>query len=213
MAGMLKELKNSKELIKVHVEIYGNLPEVSITLKASEGIKTREHKGVYHLPSSSSQVGAIVNLDSMRDHLCITISSPKPDTKFSTRTISHINYFYDSFQYPLLIPNGDMGYSFHMKRSDRLDGTTRVYGTLTPCMFYASLYMEREGVFNYITKCRRLFQQFTVDNYVKVETSRLIFLEKNKKRNQKGARRHFTRRRRAKFWTANHYSSIICRWP
>ncbi|XP_076062385.1 uncharacterized protein LOC143037725 [Oratosquilla oratoria] len=144
LTGMLKELKTAKELIRVHVEKYGKLPEMSITLKAVEGIKTREHKGVYHIPSSS-QVGAIVNFDS----------------------------------YPLLIPNGDIGYSFTMKCANS------TLNTLTPCMFYASLYMERECVYNYMTKCRRLFQQFVVDNYVKVETARLSFIEFNQNKIRK----------------------------
>ncbi|XP_076059364.1 uncharacterized protein LOC143035974 [Oratosquilla oratoria] len=143
--GMLKELKTAKELIRVHVEKYGKLPEMSITLKAVEGIKTREHKDVYHLPSSSSQVGAIVNFDS----------------------------------YPLLIPNGDIGYSFTMICANS------TLNTLIPCMFYSSLYMEREGVYNYMTKCRRLFQQFVVDNYVKVETARLSFIEFNQNKIRK----------------------------
>ncbi|XP_076069742.1 uncharacterized protein LOC143041618 [Oratosquilla oratoria] len=83
--------------------------------------------------------------------------------------------------YPLLIPNGDIGYSLKMSRVNKSDGPAKTYTTLTPCMFYASLYMEREGVYNYITKCRRLFQQFTVDNYVKVVNSRLSFIEINQK--------------------------------
>ncbi|XP_076049464.1 uncharacterized protein LOC143030187 [Oratosquilla oratoria] len=37
--------------------------------------------------------------------------------------------------------------------------------------------MEREGVFNYKTKGRSLFQQFAVDNFVKVESNKLSFLE------------------------------------
>ncbi|XP_076031041.1 uncharacterized protein LOC143019228 [Oratosquilla oratoria] len=41
--------------------------------------------------------------------------------------------------------------------------------------------MEREDIFNYLTKGRRLFKQFTVDNYVKVESSKLSYLEFNQK--------------------------------
>ncbi|XP_076057681.1 uncharacterized protein LOC143035066 [Oratosquilla oratoria] len=171
LTGMLKEVDTSK----------GELPEVSITLKASEGVNTREHKGVYHLPSSSSHVGAIVNLDSMRDTLSITVDSPKPGSKYLTKCISHNNFFYDPFQYPLIILDGDIGYSYTMRLADKADGTARLYGSLTPRKFYASLYMEREGVFNYLTKCRRLFQQFAVDNYVKVESTRLSYIEHNQK--------------------------------
>ncbi|KAK4318666.1 hypothetical protein Pmani_010360 [Petrolisthes manimaculis] len=48
-------------------------------------------------------------------------------------------------------------------------------------MFYASLYMERKDQFNYITKSRMLFQQYAVDNYVKVETARLAYIRLNQK--------------------------------
>ncbi|XP_076037450.1 uncharacterized protein LOC143022924 [Oratosquilla oratoria] len=128
LSKILKEVETAKDLIRLHVEKNGKVPEVSITLKSAEGIQTREHKGVYHLPTSSSSVGAIVNLDTSNRHLQITIESPKPDTKYNTKIVTHENVFYDAFQYPLLIPNGN---------------------------------------------------QFVVDNYVKVESMRLAFIENN----------------------------------
>ncbi|XP_076069711.1 uncharacterized protein LOC143041586 [Oratosquilla oratoria] len=111
LSGMLKELETAKQLMEALVKKYGKLPQVSITLKAAENLTTREHKGVYHLPTSSSQVGAIVNLGPSRDPLEIVIGSPKEDSKFSLRLMSHTNFFYDVFQYPLLFPNGDVGHS------------------------------------------------------------------------------------------------------
>ncbi|XP_076047345.1 uncharacterized protein LOC143028872 [Oratosquilla oratoria] len=159
---------------------------MSITLHAAEKFSTREHKGVYHLPSSSSQVGAIVNLDPSKDHLQIMISSPKEGSKYNLRFVKHNNYFYDSFQYPLLFLNGDLGHSYKMTKLDKVEcsesrRTTKTYNVLTPCMYYSSLYMEREGQFNYLTKGRRLFQQFVVDNYVKAEANRFSFIEMNQK--------------------------------
>ncbi|XP_076031073.1 uncharacterized protein LOC143019319 [Oratosquilla oratoria] len=184
LSGMLKELETAKQLMEAHVKKYGKLPQVSITLKAAENITTREHKGVYHLPTSSSQVGAIVNLGPSRDPLEIVIGSPKEDSKFSLRLMSHTNFFYDVFQYPLLFPNGDVGHSCTLKKQRKADiccskHVPATYSRLSPCMYYASLYMEREGVFNYVTKGARLFQQFVVDNYVKVESDRLSFIEHN----------------------------------
>ena len=180
LSNILKEVENSKELIRQHVEKTGNIPNVRITLKTAEGVHTREHKGVYNLPTSSSSVGAIVDLDtSTKRHLQITIESPIPGSKFKTKFINHDNIFYDAFQYPLLIPNGDLGYSYSMNLISKKGGKQRVYNRLTAADYYASLYMEREGVFNYVTKCCRLFQQFVVDNYVKVETLRLGFIQMN----------------------------------
>ncbi|XP_076037203.1 uncharacterized protein LOC143022743 [Oratosquilla oratoria] len=186
LSGMLKELESAKQLMEAHIKKYGDVPKMSITLHAAEKFSTREHKGVYHLPSSSSQVGAIVNLDPSKDHLQIMISSPKEGSKYNLRFVKHNNYFYDSFQYPLLFLNGDLGHSYKMTKLDKVEcsesrRTTKTYNVLTPCMYYSSLYMEREGQFNYLTKGRRLFQQFVVDNYVKAEANRLSFIEMNQK--------------------------------
>ncbi|XP_076041833.1 uncharacterized protein LOC143025715 [Oratosquilla oratoria] len=124
------------------------------------------------------------NLGPSRDPLEIVIGSPKEDSKFSLRLMSHTNFFYDVFQYPLLFPNGDVGHSCTLKKQRKADiccskHIPATYSRLSPCMYYASLYMEREGVFNYVTKGARLFQQFVVDNYVKVESDRLSFIEHN----------------------------------
>ncbi|KAK4295430.1 hypothetical protein Pmani_032000 [Petrolisthes manimaculis] len=63
LKGLLNEFANTKELMNDYVRAYGKILEIAITLKSSEGLNTTEHKGVYHLPSSSSQVVTIVNLD------------------------------------------------------------------------------------------------------------------------------------------------------
>ncbi|XP_076037627.1 uncharacterized protein LOC143023043 [Oratosquilla oratoria] len=189
--------------VSEHVNKTESMPAVSITLRAADGIKTKEHKGLYHLPSASSQVGGIVSFEPNRDPLEITVTSPLPGSNFKTTSLSHLKFHYDAFQYPLLIPNGDIGYCHSMERlskvrvrgleppeEDECDASTgpstsSTYKRLSPCMFYSFLYMEREGVFNHITKCRRLFQQFVVDNYVKVESNRLSYLEMNQKRIRK----------------------------
>lgn len=52
------------------------IPEMSITHRTAEGMQTREHKGLYHLPSSTSQVGAVVKLDTMSKGLEINNKDP-----------------------------------------------------------------------------------------------------------------------------------------
>ncbi|XP_076030510.1 uncharacterized protein LOC143018816 [Oratosquilla oratoria] len=167
---ILKEAETSAKLVQAYVTQHSSLPDVTITLKTAENVSTREHKGVYHLPMASCQVGAIVNLGPDTDTLKVRIASPLPDSKYAIKMISSTNYFYDLFQYPMLIPNGDKGYSLNMEKN----GSAK---RLTALMYYSALYMEREGIFNHITKCRRLFQQFVVDNYVKIESSRLCYFE------------------------------------
>lgn len=46
--------------------------------------------------------------------------------------------------------------------------------------FYAYRLMIRQDVENHLLRCRRLFQQFVVDMYVKIETERLNFIRFNK---------------------------------
>lgn len=145
ISGILNELDSTKELIKQHLERTGKLPDVSINLKAAVDVRTKGHKGVYHLPTTSSCVGAIVNLDSTNRHLQIAIQSPKPDTKLPTKLVNHNNVFYDAFQYPMLIPHGNIGYT-HTLRLTQMGGKKRIYDRLTPADYYASLYMERENI-------------------------------------------------------------------
>ncbi|XP_076069172.1 uncharacterized protein LOC143041212 [Oratosquilla oratoria] len=172
LKGMLEEIKTAKKLIETYVENRKKIPDVTISLETAEKVRTKEHKGVYSLPTASCQVGAIVNFGPDKDTLKVTIASPLPDSNFALRMLSSTNFFYDIFQYPLLLPNGDRGYSFKMEKK----GSSKCLSAL---MYYSALYMEREGIFNYILRGRRLFQQFVVDNYVKIETSRLRFLEYN----------------------------------
>jgi len=42
--------------------------------------------------------------------------------------------------------------------------------------FYSYRLMIREGEVNHILMCRRLFHQFAVDMYVKIETERLLYV-------------------------------------
>ncbi|KAK4318665.1 hypothetical protein Pmani_010359 [Petrolisthes manimaculis] len=118
LKGLLGEYSSTKSLMSDYIKNHGEITEMSITLKSSEGLNTREHKGVYHLLTSSSQVGAIVNLDSDTDHLSITVRSPKPDSKYRVFILNHHNYFYDWFQYPLIIPNGDIGCHYQLRAGD-----------------------------------------------------------------------------------------------
>ncbi|XP_076057276.1 uncharacterized protein LOC143034815 [Oratosquilla oratoria] len=68
-----------------------------------------------------------------------------------------------------------------MKKQGKAGKEVGTYNRLSASMYYSSLYMERDGVFNYLTKGRRLFQQFAVDNYVKIESNKLSYLQQNQK--------------------------------
>lgn len=83
LEGLLKEFSTVKQMTE-YVQKHQKILEMSITLRKAEGMQTREHKGVYHLISSTSHMGAIVNLDTMSKGLEITIRSPHPDFKIAS---------------------------------------------------------------------------------------------------------------------------------
>ncbi|PWZ18516.1 ATP-dependent DNA helicase PIF1 [Zea mays] len=64
---------------------------------------------------------------------------------------------YDALSYPLFFPRGELGW-------------------------HANIPKIRPGVFNPILHGKRLFQQFAVDTYIKIESSRLDFIRKNQDR-------------------------------
>ncbi|XP_076065324.1 uncharacterized protein LOC143039331 [Oratosquilla oratoria] len=174
---ILTEIENANELIQLHVEKHEQIPEMSIVLKSVGDAATKEHKGVYHLPTAAVTVGAIVDLDSSTDPLQITISSPKKGSKYNLQYVYHNSLYYDIFQYPILIPNGDMGFT-HVLQKQKKIGSGK-YTNLSPSAYYSSLLMERDGSCLFLSKCRTLFQRFVVDSYVKIESNRLHYFERN----------------------------------
>ena len=183
---LLAEFKNVSELIELRLAENDALPEVKITLKSAKNIETEQHKGTYHLPTATSEVAAIVNFNVCeRPSLQVVLSSPKPDSKYSSVIIDSKNAFYDPMQYPMLLPNGDEGHNVYMKKEEGLKRKKMIETRLTQTMYYRSFVMEREGVFNYTNRGRRLFQQFLVDMYVKIETNNLSFFLANQQKIRK----------------------------
>ncbi|XP_076036406.1 uncharacterized protein LOC143022191 [Oratosquilla oratoria] len=174
---ILSEIENSRELIALHIEKHKEIPQMNLQLKAVENFETKEHKGVYHLPTSNVTVGGIVNLDDEHDPLLIKITSPKKDSKYKIRFVDHTSFFYDPFQYPLLIHNEDMGYTYLLRslKANKAGNEKKI----SPCAYYASMFMERENCFTALFQCRTLFQRFVIDCYVKAESNRLDYIRFN----------------------------------
>ncbi|XP_067940438.1 uncharacterized protein [Watersipora subatra] len=95
--------------------------------------------------------------------------------------ISETHREYDALQYPLISWEGDDGYNFQLRQTDICTGEP---GTqkVSAMDFYASRLMVCDGSFNYIHRCRKLFLQFAVDMYAKIETERLGFIRHHQTR-------------------------------
>ena len=153
----------------------GQLPkEIFITIHADKKPE-QEHAGRYNLPSNSE----------------VAILLPNPNTPAQNRTIvcalqveengdrglqsfSDTHRSYDPLSYPLLFPYGTDG--FHLNIKHQL-GQHHV----TAMQFYAYRIMQRHPTYNILHSGRRLFQQYIVDMWAKVETGRLNFLRYHQK--------------------------------
>ncbi|GFQ78149.1 hypothetical protein TNCT_436381 [Trichonephila clavata] len=75
----------------------------------------------------------------------------------------------DPLQYPLLFVRGDDGYDLNIKDVNKANSND----------YYAYRMMQRVIEFNTLLRCPRLFQQYIVNMYTKVENERLRFTRLN----------------------------------
>ncbi|XP_050338583.1 uncharacterized protein LOC126765043 [Bactrocera neohumeralis] len=92
--------------------------------------------------------------------------------------VNETHRLYDALQYPIIYWQGQDGYGITLKLVDPITGVS-TNKNLSAMNYYAYRMMIRTNEENVILKCCRLFQQFAVDMYVKVETERLAFIRFN----------------------------------
>jgi len=86
--------------------------------------------------------------------------------------ISELHRAYDPLQYPLIFPHGTDGWHINLKLANNKK--------LTALVYYRYHIMVRQNV-SVLLRAKRLFQQFLVDAYCKIETERLQFLRREQK--------------------------------
>lgn len=92
--------------------------------------------------------------------------------------VSETHRSYDALQYPILFWQGEDGYHFSIKMINPVTGA-ETNKKVSSMNYYSYRLMVRQNEDNHILKCRRLFHQYAVDMYVKVETERLTFIKLN----------------------------------
>ncbi|XP_055543188.1 uncharacterized protein LOC129728760 [Wyeomyia smithii] len=85
---------------------------------------------------------------------------------------------YDSLQYPLMFCYGEDGYHFQIRMINPSTGEES-NKKVSSMNFYSYRLMIRKDSDNHLLRYRRLFQQYAVDMYVKIETERLNFIKFN----------------------------------
>ncbi|XP_031095107.1 uncharacterized protein LOC115999393 [Ipomoea triloba] len=140
--------------------------------------KRNGYARTYNLPSVSEVAALIVgDIDptmGSRDILVETNSG-------GLKRINELNPAYLPLQYPILFPYGEEGY-----REDILFNAVRIKQSGGRCRvsqreFFAYRIHERFNDLSTILYARRLFQQFLVDAYTMIESSRLMYIRNNQK--------------------------------
>lgn len=132
----------------------------------------------YNLPTVSEVAALIVgDIDptmGSRDILVETNSG-------GLKRINELNPAYLPLQYPILFPYGEDDYrediQFNGVRNNQRGGRVRV----SQREFFAYRIHGRFNDLSTILYARRLFQQFLVDAYTMVESSRLLYIRNNQK--------------------------------
>ncbi|XP_023771820.1 uncharacterized protein LOC111920477 [Lactuca sativa] len=167
----------------------GPLDNYRVTLNASIELDQR----VYNRPTTSEVAGIWVegndNITAYKRSIIVYGRSEKPST------IQSYWACYDSLSYPLFFPNGEPGWHYKIPRQgvsineivndteiieEDLEETDGRTGRKTVSMreYYCYKLQIRSNL-NLIMLGGRLFQQFVVDIYIKIETSRLEFCRKS----------------------------------
>lgn len=94
--------------------------------------------------------------------------------------ISETHRSYDALQYPLLFWEGEDGYNFNVQQIHPVTHAP-TDKKVSAMNFYAYRIMIRGG-YNHLLHGGRLFQQFLVDMYAKIESERLLYLRLNQKK-------------------------------
>lgn len=111
--------------------------------------------------------------------------------------VSELHRSYDALQYPILFSHGEDGYHINIKMVNPTTGINykkkfiyyflnfyiisgcELEKKVSAMNYYAYRFMLRENTDNHLLKCRRLFHQFAVDMYAKIETERLNYIRFN----------------------------------
>ena len=154
------------QTLKTAVEILNDLPAENLSVVIHEDKRPgNQHARRYNAPNGD-EVGILMPNEptSNRDILLHQRDG-------LVKHISELHRAYDPLQYPIFFPYGTDGYSIYL--------TTDKGKKVTQKQYYLYHIMTRPG--NHLLLGKRLFQQFLVDVYCKIEGERLQYIRREQK--------------------------------
>ena len=144
-------------------------PEIFISLHADRRPDSNTHHGRLGLPTINSEVAILLpNEADQASKREVVASYRHPNSGNGLKMLDQTHRSYDPLQYPLLFPKGTDGWHLNIPASGRVQNVTIKEYLTFKCM-------ARNGVLNPIHLSNKLGQQFVVDQYCKMEMSRLQY--------------------------------------
>ncbi|PWZ10632.1 ATP-dependent DNA helicase PIF1 [Zea mays] len=175
-----------------HVE---NLDDYHIALNLDQTLNQK----TYNTPLTSEVAAIWIEGSERRGQFSKSVMLHGKDR--SSHGIRSYHGCYDALSYPLFFPKGELGWHANIPKvgvsmdevdayrathrannSNDEDAESPTHLCVSVRDYYCYKFQIRPGVFNPILHGKRLFQQFVVDTYIKIESSRLDFIHKNQDR-------------------------------
>ncbi|XP_072150844.1 uncharacterized protein [Setaria viridis] len=171
-----------------------NLEDYHVELNLDQRLDQR----TYNVPLTSEVAAVWIEGSERRGQFDNSIVLQGKDR--SIHGIQSYHGCYDALSYPLFFPRGELGWhncipkvgvteaevnKARAIRKARADGGgdddagSAGNKCVSVCDYYCYKFQMRPGIFNPILYGNRLFQQFAVDTYVKIESSRLDYIRNN----------------------------------
>jgi len=176
----LKEMINEHNPVaKAYRMARDNIEDKSRTNLKLKLIYSRETDARrYNLPTTSEVAALIVDdMEAHTDLRDIVIETKDHVLK----RISEIHPLYLPLQYPLLFPYGEDGFRIDIELSDEGDNSSRKRFKCSMREFFAFRIQERPAEESLLMSCMKLFQQFLVDAFTMIESTRLNYIRLNQK--------------------------------
>ncbi|WVZ88243.1 hypothetical protein U9M48_034786 [Paspalum notatum var. saurae] len=167
-----------------HVE---NLDDYHIELNLDQKLDQK----TYNTPVTSEVAAVWVEGSERRGQFSKSVMLHGKDR--SSHGIRSYHGCYDALSYPLFFPKGELGWHANIPKADVTMAEVEQYRAThrkrgqndddEPVRdYYCYKFQMRPGIFNPILHGKRLFQQFAVDTYIKIESSRLDYIRNNQER-------------------------------
>ena len=134
-----------------------------------------QDKRIYNLPTANEIAAVYVGENGEPPSKRDFVIYPKNEI---LKTISFLNPLIDPMVYPILFPKGELGWSPGMQHVKEKQTAKRINLTLNQ---YYSYKISIRDFFSPIFSSGKLFLQYLVDGYVKVEGNDLNWIKQNQK--------------------------------